>query len=154
MRPTRTRAARTPLALLAPALLSAAMCCTFPGCSDGGRDDGVTAGGVGSGGTTANPANTAGFRTKINQLRPGASKAVVLRELGNPDERRLGVAGAQPTGPQPPVTIAAGSRYEQWVYRRGDSEYHVFMGPSADRTGQWEVHAVSANPARAGTLER
>jgi hypothetical protein len=94
------------------------------------------------------------FKTKINQIRPGAPKTVVQRELGKPDEKKFGVAGAQPTGPQPPATVNAGSRYEQWVYRKGDTEYHVFMGPSLSRAGQWEVHAVSANPVSASALQR
>ncbi len=105
-------------------------------------------------GCSGNRDSTGDFGTKINQVRPGASKAVVQRELGRPDEKKLGVAGAQPTGPQPPVTVRAGSRYEQWIYRRGDTEYHVFMGPSTKGPGVWEVHAVSANPVKASALQR
>ena len=107
-----------------------------------------------SAGCSSGGGGSGSFGTKVNQIRPGASKAVVQRELGKPDEKKLGVAGAQPTGPQPPVTVRAGSRYEQWIYRRGDTEYHVFMGPSTSRAGQWEVHAVSANPRKASALER
>ena len=111
---------------------------------------------AGAGGcSSSNDSSTGNFGTKINQIRPGTSQAVVRRELGRPDERKPGVAGAQPTGPQPPVTIAAGGRYEQWVYRRGDTEYHVFMGPATNgRTGEWAVHAVSANPVKASALQR
>ena len=107
-----------------------------------------------SGGGSRGGGSTTDFGTTINQIRPGASEDVVERELGRPDEKRRGVAGAQPTGPQPPVTIDAGRSNEQWVYRRGDSEYHVFMGPSLRRSGELEVRSVSANPAGASALQR
>jgi hypothetical protein len=90
--------------------------------------------------------SNAEFRRKADQVQAGTPKSEVLRALGKPDERRPGVAGVQRTGPQPPLTVNAGSRYEGWIYLRGDSEYHVFMGPSATNPGQWEVHSVSANP--------
>jgi hypothetical protein len=93
--------------------------------------------------------STSDFKRAVNQIQPGTSKATVVRELGQPDERINGVAGVQRPGPQPPLTINAGSRYEQWVYVRGDSEYHVFLGPSAANPGQWEVHNVAANPRTA-----
>jgi hypothetical protein len=109
---------------------------------------------AGGGCSSSGDGSTGDFGTKINQIRPGAPKAVVQRELGKPDERKVGVAGAQPAGPQPPVTVRAGSRYEQWIYRRGDTEYHVFMGPSTKGPGVWEVHAVSANPVKASALQR
>ena len=98
--------------------------------------------------------STSDFGTRINQIRPGASEDVVERELGRPDEKKRGVAGAQPTGPQPPVTVDAGRRNEQWVYRRGDTEYHVFMGPSLRRSGELEVRSVSANPVSTSALRR
>src|SRR3954447_16122666 len=90
--------------------------------------------------------SNADFRRKADQMQAGTSKNEVLKALGKPDEKRLGVAGMQRPGPQPPLTVNAGSRYEEWIYVRGDSEYHVFMGPSATNPGQWEVHSISANP--------
>ena len=73
----------------------------------------------------------------------------VVRELGQPDQRVNGVAGVQRPGPQPPLTINAGPGTSSGSTSRGDSEYHVFLGPGSSGSGQWEVHAVSANPRTA-----
>ena len=89
------------------------------------------------------------FSRSINQIQPGTPKATVLRSLGQPDEKRSGVAGGQPTGPQPPPMVRTGSRYEHWLYKRGDTHYHVFLGASTEHPGQWVVVSRSANPATA-----
>ena len=105
-------------------------------------------------GGCASSGGNADFSRKIDQVQAGTPKSVVQRELGKPDEKKLGVAGVQATGPTPPKTMAAGARYEQWTYRREGTEYHVFLGPSIERPGTWEVHAVSANPIRASALQK
>ena len=115
------------------------------GCAN--ESDSAPAAGVGSRRTPS----TSDFKRAVNQLQPGTPKTTVVRELGQPDERINGVAGVQRPGPQPPATINAGSRYEQWVYLRGDSEYHIFLGPGLTGSSQWEVHAVAANPRTAVT---
>lgn len=124
-------------------LIAAATLTAAAGCAN--RDESAPSTGVGS----RQRVSTSDFRRAVNQIQPGTPKATVVKELGKPDEKINGVAGVQREGPQPPATINAGSRYEQWVYVRGESEYHVFMGPSAANPGQWEVHAVSANPRTA-----
>jgi hypothetical protein len=133
---------RTLYALTITLSLAAAGCASDSGTATSDGPSGRTSSSVGD------------FKTKVNQIQPGTTKPVVLRELGKPDVRRSGVAGAQPTGPQPPITVPAGSRYEQWTYYRGDSEYHVFMGPSVDHPGTWAVQSVSANPKSASALQR
>ena len=95
------------------------------------------------------PVTTDQFRLLVNQVQPGTPKNEVLRALGKPDVNEKGVAGVQRPGPQPPATINVGSRYEHWVYLRGDNEYHIFMGPSLTDPGHWAVMSVAANPRTA-----
>jgi hypothetical protein len=138
MPPIRAAAAHVALSL---ALLSAGAA----GCANNDGDSGGGTASVGSRRATAG----GDFQRAVNQITPGTPKQTVLRELGRPDEKVNGVAGVPRPGPQPPLTLNAGSRYEHWVYLRGDSEYHVFMGPGTVSPGQWEVHSVSANPRSA-----
>ena len=98
------------------------------------------------GGCTSSGGNDVDFSRRANQVQAGTPKAEVLKALGKPDEKHSGVAGVPRVGAQPPMKINAGSRYEEWVYRRGESEYHVFMGPSTVNPGHWEVLSVSGNP--------
>jgi hypothetical protein len=94
----------------------------------------------------ASSGSDADFSRKANQVQAGTPKSEVLKALGTPDKKNFGVAGAPRVGAQPPVTINAGSRFEEWIYLKGDTEYHVFMGPSVKNPGHWEVQSVSANP--------
>src|SRR5688500_8783726 len=66
------------------------------------------------------------FDRKVNQVQAGTPKSEVLKALGSPDKKHHGVAGVPRVGAQPPLKINAGSRYEEWIYYKGDSEYHVF----------------------------
>ena len=97
-----------------------------------------------------NPPKTEDFLTKVNAVRPGTPQATVREELGRPDEVRRGLVDARPE-PGPAELLAdvaaPGTRYEQWVYKRGDSHYHVFFtrgSRGGDR--EWEVAAVRSTP--------
>jgi hypothetical protein len=109
-----------------PCLLGVVLILSLAGCASSGSD--------------------ADFSRKANQVQAGTPKSEVLKALGSPDKKNFGVAGAPRVGAQPPVTINAGSRFEEWIYLKGDTEYHVFMGPSVTNPGHWEVQSVSANP--------
>jgi hypothetical protein len=77
-----------------------------------------------------NPPKTEQFLTKVNAVQPGTRPAAVLEALGRPDEQRVGTVDARPEpGPADQLLDVAdpGTRYEQWVYKRGDSHYHVFF---------------------------
>ena len=97
-----------------------------------------------------NPPKTENFLTKVNAVRPGTPQATVRDELGRPDEIRHGVLSVRPE-PGPAELLAdvapPGTRYEQWVYKRGDSHYHVFF-TRGTRGGDvdWEVAAVRSTP--------
>ena len=96
------------------------------------------------------PPKTEQFLTKVNAVRPGTPRDVVQKELGKPDEVRAGFVELRPEpGPaEALIDLApAGTRYEQWVYKRGDSRYHVFFTRGA-RGGDvdWEVLAVRSTP--------
>ena len=98
----------------------------------------------------ANPPKTEQFLTKVNAVQPGTPQSRVRAELGEPDQRQVGMVDARPEpGPADvlPDVAAPGTRYQQWVYKRGDSHYHVFFtrgtrGGSAD----WEVLTVRSMP--------
>jgi hypothetical protein len=97
-----------------------------------------------------NRPKTDDFLTKVNAVQPGTRRAAVREALGDPDERRTDYVHARPEpGPAEELldVAAAGTRYEQWVYKRGDSHYHVFFtrgtrGGDAD----WEVLTVRSMP--------
>ncbi len=78
-----------------------------------------------------NPPKTEDFLTKVNAVRPGTSQVVVRDELGRPDEIRHGTVELR-SEPGPAEDLAdlasPGARYEHWVYKRGDSHFHVFFG--------------------------
>ena len=100
-----------------------------------------------------NPPKTEDFLEKVNAVQPGTSRAGVREALGEPDERQVGFVDARPEpGPAEELMdlAAPGTRYEQWVYKRGDSHYHVFFtrgtrGGNAD----WEVLTVRSMPKEA-----
>lgn len=100
-----------------------------------------------------NPPKTEEFLTKVNAVNPGTSQAAVREALGEPDQIVRDFVDARPEpGPAEELAdlAAPGTRYEQWVYKRGDSHYHVFFtrgtrGGDAD----WEVLTVRSMPKEA-----
>src|SRR5215213_1964584 len=90
-----------------------------------------------------NPPKTEDFLTKVNAVQPGTRIEVVREALGEPDERREGFIDARPEpGPGEPLAEFAdpGTRFRQWVYKRGDSHYHVyFTRGTRGGTVDWEV---------------
>jgi hypothetical protein len=97
-----------------------------------------------------NPPKTEEFLTKVNAIQPGTRREVVRKELGDPDEIRQGFIQTRPE-PGPAENLMdlapANTRYEQWVYKRGDSHYHVFF-TRGTRGGNvdWEVLVVKSMP--------
>ena len=100
--------------------------------------------------TEINPPKTEDFLTKVNAIQPGTRAGVVRKELGEPDELRRGFIDRRPE-PGPAADLMdlapANTRYEQWIYKRGDSHYHVFFtrgthGGDVD----WEVLVVKSTP--------
>ena len=95
---------------------------------------------------------TSNFMKTVNSIEPGTPVERVRAKLGGPDVQREGVA---PLRPAPPagspqgvlVTVPSGMKYRQWIYRRGDSDYHVFSVPTVGKPGKWEVLAVRSAPA-------
>src|SRR5688572_18732152 len=97
-----------------------------------------------------NPPKTEKFLEKVNAVKPGTPARIVRRDLGEPDELRRGLVDARPEpgAAEQLIDLApAGTRYEQWVYKRGDSHYHVFF-TRGTRGGDvdWEVLAVRSAP--------
>ena len=98
----------------------------------------------------ANPPKTENFLTKVNAIRPGTPMPLVREELGRPDEIRHNRVAIRPE-PGPAENLLevapAGTRYQHWVYKRGDSHFHVFFTRGA-RGGDvdWEVVAVRSTP--------
>ena len=97
-----------------------------------------------------NPPKTENFLTKVNAVQPGTPQDAVRQNLGDPDETREGMVylRAQPGPAEDLIKLApAATRYEQWVYKRGDSHYHVFFtrGTKSGAAG-WEVLTVRSMP--------
>ena len=90
----------------------------------------------------------------VNSIKPGATMDAVRDEIGRPDEKREGEA---PVRPYPPIgspegvlgTLPPETKYEQWIYKRGDSHYHVFFTRTSDDPVKWEVIAVRSVPESA-----
>jgi hypothetical protein len=82
------------------------------------------------------------FSQKVSNVSAaGTSKTTVQRTLGKPDEKKIAVS----TGDNAPPTVATGSRYERWTYNREGKRHDVYLGPSLDQRGTWEVHAVKTS---------
>lgn len=100
--------------------------------------------------TELNPPKTKNFLEKVNAIQPGTPRRVVRQELGEPDELRQGNIERRPEpGPTDKLadSAAVGTRYEQWIYKRGDSHFHVFFtrgthGGDVD----WEVLTIRSVP--------
>ena len=98
------------------------------------------------------PVATSQFMKSVNAIEAGTPMEQVREKLGAPDERR---EGEGPPRPAPPVgspegvlvTVPPKVEYRQWIYRRGDSVYHVFVTPTLEKPGKWEVLAVRSAPA-------
>jgi hypothetical protein len=100
--------------------------------------------------TEINPPKTEKFLEKVNSVKPGTPAPTVRKELGEPDDIRRGVVSARPEpGPDEelPKFAAPGTKFEDWVYKRGDSHYHVFF-TRGTRGGDvdWEVVTVRSAP--------
>jgi hypothetical protein len=101
----------------------------------------------------SNAPKTENFLVKVNAIQPGTRQDVVRRELGEPDEVREGVIDVHPDrGPGERLIDAAppGTRYREWIYKRGDSHFHVFF-TRGTRGGDvdWETLAVRSMPKTA-----
>ena len=98
------------------------------------------------------PVATSQFMKSINGIEPGTPLERVKEKLGAPDEKH---GGEGPLRPAPPVgspegvlvTIPPNVAYRHWIYRRGDSVYHVFFTPAVDKPEKWQVLAVRSAPA-------
>ena len=103
-------------------------------------------------GCSSSSKGTSNFMKTVNAIETATPREKVKSKLGNPDEKRDGVA---PVRPVPPigspeavlVTVPSGMHYREWIYKRGDSHYHVFFVPTVGKPGKWEVLAVRSAPA-------
>ena len=92
------------------------------------------------------------FMKAVNGIEAGTPMDRVREKLGPPDEKH---AGQGPLRPAPPVgspegvlvTVPPNVEYRHWLYRRGDSVFHVFFTPTVEKPGKWEVLAVRSAPA-------
>ena len=102
---------------------------------------------------TLHPPKTEEFLKTINSIQPGTRRPVVRRSLGYPDEVYKGaITGRGERGPSESLIdlAPAGTPYEQWLYRRGDSHFHIFF-TRGTRGGNpdWEVLTVKSMSADA-----
>jgi hypothetical protein len=100
-----------------------------------------------------NRPKTEQFVKKVDAVRRGTPMRVVSEQLGEPDDSRRGMIPANPE-PGPTETLAdlapPGTPYNEWVYKRGDSHYHVFFTRGTrGGTTDWEVLTVRSTPAAA-----
>ena len=97
---------------------------------------------------------TSDWMKSVNSIKAGATMDRVRDKLGDPDDKRR---GETPVRPYPPVgspegvlgTLPAETKYEQWIYKRGDSVYHVFFAKTRLEPKRWEVIAVRSAPETA-----
>jgi hypothetical protein len=94
--------------------------------------------------------DTGHFMKSVNSIRPGTPMSVVREELGKPDETHAGTMPAVPPpgGLESAVgRIPPGARYQDWVYKHGDSRFHVLFGQTIVQSGErWEVVHVKSVP--------
>jgi hypothetical protein len=106
-----------------------------------------------AGGCTPNRGSSEWMKT-VNSIKPGTTMGTVRDRLGPPDSKKH---GETPVRPYPPTGSPAGvlgtlppdTEYEQWVYKRGDSRFHVFFAKTRTEPRKWEVIAVRSAPASA-----
>lgn len=97
---------------------------------------------------------TSKWMKSLNSIKAGTEMGRVRSALGPPDVKRR---GETPVRPYPPTgspegvlsTLPADTKYEQWIYKRGDSRYHVFFQRTALEPHKWEVVATRSAPAAA-----
>ena len=95
---------------------------------------------------------TSQWMKSVNSIKPGHTPREVRSQLGSPDSKRR---GETPIRPYPPAgsprgvlaTLPPDTEYEQWIYERGDSRYHVFFTKTRTEPRKWEVIAVRSSPA-------
>lgn len=88
----------------------------------------------------------------VNRIKAGTEMKEVRDELGEPAVKR---EGETPVRPYPPVgspegvlgTLPPETEYRQWIYRRRDSQYHVFFTESPSKPGRWETIAIRSTDA-------
>ena len=106
---------------------------------------------AGAGGCSHSKAASSKWMKSVNSIKPGATMDAVRDALGHPDRKR---EGETPVRPYPPIgspegvlgTLPPETKYEQWIYHRGDSRYHVFFAKRAIEPYKWEVIAVRSAP--------
>lgn len=104
-------------------------------------------------GCTPNRGSTKWMKA-VNSVKPGTAMSRVRDRLGHPDSKR---EGETPVRPYPPIgspegvlgTLPPNTEYEQWIYKRGDSHYHVFFTKTRTEPRKWEVIAVRSAPTSA-----
>lgn len=97
---------------------------------------------------------TSDWMKSVNSIKAGTAMDRVREKLGEPDKKR---EGETPIRPLPPVgspegvlgTLPPDTPYRQWIYRRGDSNFHVFFTQTRTEPRKWEVIAVRSVPATA-----
>lgn len=97
---------------------------------------------------------TSDWMKSVNSIKPGTERGRVKDKLGDPDVKRH---GETPVRPLPPIgspegvlgTLPPDTRYEHWIYKRGDSHFHVFFARTRTDPRKWEVIAVRSAPATA-----
>lgn len=94
--------------------------------------------------------DTGHFMKSVDSIRPGTPMSAVRESLGAPDETH---AGTMPAVPPPGALESAigkippGARYQDWVYKHGDSRFHVVFGQTIVQSGEkWEVVSVRSVP--------
>jgi hypothetical protein len=98
--------------------------------------------------------NTSAWMKSVNSIKTGTEMSKVKEKLGRPDEKHT---GETPVRPYPPAgspegvlsTLPPETPYEEWIYKRGDSRYHVFFAKTATEPRTWQVIAVRSAPASA-----
>lgn len=106
---------------------------------------------LGAGGCAHREPGTSDWMKSVNSIKSGTKMDRVRDKLGDPDVKR---GGETPVRPYPPVgspegvlgTLPPNTRYEQWIYNRGDSVFHVFFARTRLEPRQWEVIAVRSAP--------
>ena len=97
---------------------------------------------------------TSQWMKSVNSVKPGNTPGEVRSHLGAPDVKRR---GETPIRPYPPTgsprgvlaTLPPDTEYEQWIYKRGDSRFHVFFTKTRTEPRKWEVISVRSAPESA-----
>ncbi len=92
------------------------------------------------------------FMKTVNSVEPGTPQIRVLEQLGRPDSKSDGLTTVSlrrdpSAAGELARDVPAGTRYQEWVYERGDSDFHVMFVPTPGRPGWWEVVEVRSTPS-------